>query len=254
MAESTVLEHLQRDMPEKAIQVVKDESKSGVIPSTQVIKMVLAKIKGSFELIEQFRFSLPIETEAYELVCESELQQKCQNVYKMWSDQRHDEAMVGILDIYKSIMDGEYQLQTDLQTKFLQRVLIFIRLFTEELTIESKDLQDLPELDLIYHYGKLLIMTSDHYNLLALYWETFFFDSNFSCQQKAEELLQETPQLARNLNFSHLVNRAEKYDKSSIFRKLIEISLQFDLSEEQKRLAFDGFLIFQCEYIFSKDS
>ena len=68
-------------MPEKAIQVVKDESKSGVIPSTQVIKMVLAKIKGSssFELIEKFRFSLPFETEAYELVCEAELQQKCQN-------------------------------------------------------------------------------------------------------------------------------------------------------------------------------
>ena len=56
---------IQRDMPEKAIQVVKDESKSGVIPSTQVIKMVLAKIKGSssFELIEKFRFSLPFETD-----------------------------------------------------------------------------------------------------------------------------------------------------------------------------------------------
>ena len=72
-------------MPEKAIQVIKDESKSGVIPSTQVIKMVLAKIKGHPELIEQFRFSLPFETEAYELVCEAELQQKCQNVYKGWN-------------------------------------------------------------------------------------------------------------------------------------------------------------------------
>ena len=71
-------------MPEKAIQVIKDESKSGVIPSTQVIKMVLAKIKGNPELIEQFRFTLPFETEAYELVCEAELQQKCQNVYKGW--------------------------------------------------------------------------------------------------------------------------------------------------------------------------
>ena len=45
-------------MPEKAIQVIKDESKSGVIPSTQVIKMVLAKIKGNPKLIEQFRFKL----------------------------------------------------------------------------------------------------------------------------------------------------------------------------------------------------
>ena len=242
-------------MPEKAIQVVKGESKSGVIPSTQVIKMVLAKIKGSsssFELIEKFRFSLPIETEAYELVCEAELQQKCQNVYKVWSKQKHEEAMIGILDIYKSIIDGEYQLNADLQVKFLQRVLVFIRLFIEELTIEAENLEKLPELDLIYHYGKLLIVTSDHYTLLALYWEIFFFDfSHFSSGQKAEELMQETPQLARHLNFSQLANRADKYDKVSIFRKLIEVSLQYDLSEEQKRLAFDGLLVFQCKYNFT---
>ena len=122
-------------MPENAIQVIKDESKSGVIPSTQVIKMVLAKIKGHPELIEQFRFSLPFETEAYELVCEAELQQKCQNVYKGWSRQKHEEAMIGILDIYKSIIDGEYQVNAELQVKFLQRVMVFIRLFSEELTI-----------------------------------------------------------------------------------------------------------------------
>ena len=115
---------------------------------------------------------------------------------------------------------------------------------------EAEKLENLPELDLIYHYGKLLIVTSDHYNLLALYWEIFFFDfSHFSSGQKAEELLQETPQLARHLNFRQLTNRADKFDKVSIFRKLIEISLQFDLSEEQKRLAFDALLVFQCKYI-----
>ena len=113
---------------------------------------------------------------------------------------------------------------------------------------EAEKLENLPELDLIYHYGKLLIVTSDHYNLLALYWEIFFFDfSHFSSGQKAEELLQETPQLARHLNFRQLTNRADKFDKVSIFRKLIEISLQFDLSEEQKRLAFDALLVFQCK-------
>ena len=43
--------------------------------------------------------------------------------------------MIEILDIYKSIIDGEYQVNEELQVKFLQRVMVFIRLFTEELTI-----------------------------------------------------------------------------------------------------------------------
>ena len=147
-------------------------------------------------------------------------------------------------------MESEYQVNPELSQIFLRKVLIFIRLFVDELSIKSEKIDEIDELDLLYHYGKLLIMAHDHYGLLALYWENYFFDyHNYVSQQKVDKLFQETPQLARNLDFVQLIHRAEKFEKLAIFRKLVEIALQYDLSEEKKKLAFDALLIFQCKFI-----
>lgn len=121
------------------------------------------------------------------------------------------------------------------------------RLFMEESLPDHKE-----DLKIIYDQGRQLSLAHDHFYLLALYWETFFFNDEFTNQTFSDQIIQENARLPRYLNFDHLVARAVKYEKESFFRKLLEISLQFDLPNHAKSRALEGLLIYQCKFLTSR--
>ena len=108
---------------------------------------------------------------------------------------------------------------------------------------ESSDLKTVDTL------SKTMILAHENYDLRAIYWETYFFSDKFHHQAYAEEMFQKNPQLPRHLDYDHLLVRAQKYEKESYFRKLLEISLQFDLGEYEQSMSFDNLLIFYCKLL-----
>ena len=100
--------------------------------------------------------------------------------------------------------------------------------------------------------SKTMILAHENYDLRAIYWETYFFSDKFHHQAYAEEMFQQNPQLPRHLDYDHLLVRAQKYEKESYFRKLLEISLQFDLGEYEQSISFDNLLIFYCKLFLKK--
>ena len=87
-------------------------------------------------------------------------------------------------------------------------------------------------------------------SILALYWETHFFSHELKHQSYADEIFQKHARLPRYLDFDNLVKRAGKYQEVEIYRKLLQITLQFDLDPYEQGKAMNGLLIHYCEYTF----
>ena len=191
---------------------------------------------------------MPIETKIYEFVSEQEVKYKTQSIYdSLWREKKRSEALEKMLEIYTSIVENEYQVSDELATLFMRNVLLYLRLFLEVLLFELDQQEDLKVVD---DLSKTLILAHDNYDLRALYWETYFFSDKFVHQKYADELFQENPQLPRHLNFDHLVKKSQKYLRENYFRKLLEISLQFDLGDYEKSLTFESLVVFYCKSIY----
>ena len=65
-------------------------------------------------------------------------------------------------------------------------------------------------------------------------------------------MFKEHPQLPRNLDYDHLLKRAEIYDTENYPRKLLEIALEFDLDDYEKQKAMEQVLIFYSKILFYK--
>ena len=150
-----------------------------------------------------------------------------------------------MLQLYKDIIEHEYNVSEDMLEHLQKKILRFLRLFIEEalFTFNNQEL-----LKIVFESSKDLASTHEEFELQLLFWETHFFSSEFKHHAYAEELFQLNPRLPRYLNFEHLLAKADKYGVESIYRRLLEITLQFDLDSHQKKLALSYLLLYQCEY------
>ena len=202
---------------------------------------------GQFDQLEDLRYSLPIETEVYEFVCEQEVKHKTKDIYSLWISNKHRKALERMLDIYKLVVENEYQVSDELVNKMMENILLYLKLFIEVLLYELDRPSDLK---IVSALSKTMITAHDNYDLQAVFWETYFFSDNFNHQTFAEQILQQNPQLPRHLDYDHLLTRAKEYEKETYFRKLLEISLQFDLDEYEQSKSFDSLLVFYCKLIY----
>ena len=183
----------------------------------------------------------------YEFVCQQEVKYKTKEVYKIWTLEKHTEALEKMLQLYTLVVENEYQVSDELVTILMRNTLYYLKYFMEVLLYTKNDTDNLKIVDTA---SKTLILAHDNYDLRSLYWETFFFSDKFNHQSYADEMFQENPQLPRHLDYDHLQSRAQKYERENYFNKLLEISLQFDLGDYEKSLSFDGLIVFYCKSIF----
>merc|ERR1712080_125765 len=159
---------------------------------------------------------------------------------------------------------NDLQINDQLVEKLMKKILKYLRLFLEELLSTSlkKEEQNTDTADLlkeVYEIGKSCTLAESHhkYDLCALYWETFFFSGDPKHQIYAVELLEAIPELPQKLDYEHLLARLAHYHRRMTFdyhhglehfhRKLMEISLKFNLGAYQKQRAYENLLIYYCE-------
>ena len=209
--------------------------------------LIQYSVTESLHLLENLRHILPIDSPMYEFVCQQEVKYKTKEVYKIWTLEKHTEALEKMLQLYTLVVENEYQVSDELVTILMRNTLYYLKYFMEVLLYTKNDTDNLKIVDTA---SKTLILAHDNYDLRSLYWETFFFSDKFNHQSYADEMFQENPQLPRHLDYDHLQSRAQKYERENYFNKLLEISLQFDLGDYEKSMSFDGLVVFYCESIF----
>eukprot|EP00088_Acartia_fossae_P023742 TRINITY_DN2474_c0_g1_i3.p1 TRINITY_DN2474_c0_g1~~TRINITY_DN2474_c0_g1_i3.p1 ORF type:complete len:769 (+),score=96.59 TRINITY_DN2474_c0_g1_i3:33-2339(+) len=111
-----------------------------------------------------------------------------------------------------------------------------------KLFIEDNLLQEKPFLaELRREALNLTLEHRDVYLLLAL-WEALFFSTKFEHQEKADKLVEELPQLVQFMKIEPVIERAEKYGKEELFRKLIEVNLSHNGTDYNKSRSFEALL------------
>lgn len=90
---------------EEAFEHIGNETKRGLLPSNDTLKLIL-NLDEPPELLSQLRMKLPLETEWYDLISEEEVKRKSFQIYVLWKEGKHEEALESIFDLYNNIIEG----------------------------------------------------------------------------------------------------------------------------------------------------
>jgi len=167
-----------------------------------------------------------------------------QSIIKLWENEKRLEAWIQLVELYRGILSDRTEARILLSTS--EELAIKCRKIAKLFIEENIDTDD-SFLDAIRSGG--LRVASEHrdvYFLLAL-WEGLFFSPKFESQEKAENMLEELPQLVKFLNIDPVITRAQQYNREELFRRIMELTLRHNATAYNKSRSFEALLAFQTE-------
>ena len=153
-------------------------------------------------------------SKAYEFVCEEEIKFRAKSIFALWKENNtNNQAPVQkMLNLYTLIIENEYQVSDESIDFLLRKLLRYLEIFFDSHLLENPtDYQ----MKFVKNACVNLISAHNHFDLLALYWESFFFSHEFTHQKYSEDLFHEFPQLPRYLDYDRLLDKAEIYGKGT---------------------------------------
>ena len=154
--------------------------------------------------------------------------------------------------LFRISFSGEHAYELAVPSRFgdslfrllLEKTKKLLRIYMEESAFQNN--VDIKFMGKIYEFSANLVKTHQHFQLQALYWDIYFFSPDANYQGYAEKLILDNPELTKYLNFSYLIERADRYQYTSIHQKLVEISLQYG-DENAKRITLNSLVRHYCK-------
>jgi hypothetical protein len=215
--------------------------------SEQVLKELVVAVlamKGDSGLLSALKQALPVQSASADLVFQGEVDHRLRKNHEAWKRGDKSEAVGHVLDLHRGLHEEEFHLRGATLDALLAKIRNYLRLYLEETLAAGDEAEILP---LVKREGLAIADLHADYSVLVLFWETLFFSSKFSTQQLSEEFFQEHPKVTRHIDVDRVLARANRQKDEGRFRKLVEISLQYDLEDYEKTRAFEGLLVYQCE-------
>ena len=185
------------------------------------------------------------ETEWYDLVTAAEIRAKHTEIHSIYKNGHHYEALELLLKLYVDLaVEIQYHATEDILKLLLEKTKKLLRIYMEESAFQNN--VDVRFMGKIYEFSTNLVKKHQHFHLQALYWDIYFFSPDPNYQGYAEKLILDNPQLTKYLNFSYLIERADRYQYTSIHQKLVEISLQYG-DENAKRITLNSLVRHYCK-------
>ena len=195
-------------------------------------------------MIKSANINLIAETEWYDLVIAAEIRAKHKEIHHIYNKGQRFEALELLLKLYVDIaIEVQYPATEDISKLLLEKTKKLLRIYMEESAFQNN--VDVKFMGKIYEFSANLVKKYQHYHLQALYWDIYFFSPDENYQGYAEKLIMDNPELAKCLNFSYLVDRADRYKYTSIHHKLVEISLKYG-DEHAKKITLNSLVRHYC--------